>query len=249
MHISPEIAQTVAIAAGGEKGVGVLRLHAGLLRLGAGIDLDEEQGLRPCLAISLASASARLARSTEWMASNSATASRALFDCSEPTRCNSRPPMARDQRRPFGLGLLHPVFAEHALSGGDDRLDRLGAEGFRHRDQRHRRRIAPGVAAGARDFGAHGRKSALPIHAFHFVNAVRTIQILTAARSRFLRMSITLWNPGRGNSHGGRSSKVFQDVAYSIVQDIAQGIAQGIVTKRRPRNRGATSPSSASAPA
>ena len=81
--------------------------------------------------------------------------------------------MARDQRRPFGLGLLHPVFAEHALSGGDDRLDRFGAEGLRHRDQRDGCGIAPGIAAGARDFLAYRRKSVFPVHGFHFVNAVR----------------------------------------------------------------------------
>jgi hypothetical protein len=29
-----------------------------------------------------------------------------------------------DQRRPFGLGLLDAILAEHALAGSDDRLDR-----------------------------------------------------------------------------------------------------------------------------
>src|ERR1700730_470080 len=48
-------------------------------------------GERPCLSISLASAAHRLGRSTEWMASNRSTASRALLDCSGPIRCNSRP--------------------------------------------------------------------------------------------------------------------------------------------------------------
>ena len=48
----------------------------------------------------------------------------------------------------------HAVFAEHALAGGDHRLDFLGLMRLRHRHQRHLRRIAPGIAAGARDFGA-----------------------------------------------------------------------------------------------
>src|SRR5690348_13422162 len=47
------------------------------------------RGARPCLAISLASAAHRLARSTEWLASNSATASLALLDCSGPIRCSA----------------------------------------------------------------------------------------------------------------------------------------------------------------
>ncbi len=71
--------------------------------------------------------------------------------------------MARDERRPFGLGLLHAVFAEDALAGGDDRLDRFGAERLRHRHQRDCRRIASGVAAGARDFLAHRRNGVLPV--------------------------------------------------------------------------------------
>jgi hypothetical protein len=37
--------EPVAVAACGEEGVGVLRQHAGLLRLRAGIDLDKEQWL------------------------------------------------------------------------------------------------------------------------------------------------------------------------------------------------------------
>ena len=46
---------------------------------------------RPGLAEALAKECARLGRSTEWMASNSATASFALFDCNGPTRCSSMP--------------------------------------------------------------------------------------------------------------------------------------------------------------
>ena len=45
--------------------------------------------------------------------------------------------MPLPQRRPFGLGLLHPVLAEHPLPGGDHRLDGVGAEGLGHRDQGH----------------------------------------------------------------------------------------------------------------
>ena len=46
-----------------------------------------------------------LGRSTEWITSNSATASFALLDCSGPIRCNSTPGQARHQRRPFRLAL------------------------------------------------------------------------------------------------------------------------------------------------
>ena len=43
--------------------------------------------------------------------------------------------MARAQRRPFRLRLLHPVLAEIALPGGDQRLDRLGRLGLGDGDQ------------------------------------------------------------------------------------------------------------------
>jgi hypothetical protein len=79
--------------------------------------------------------------------------------------------VAGAQRRPLGLGFLHPVFPEHALAGGNHRLDRIGAEGLCNRDQCHARRIASGVAAGAGDFGANCRKPIRSIYAFHFVNA------------------------------------------------------------------------------
>ena len=93
------------------------------------------------------------------MASNSATASLALFDCSEPTRCSSRSPWRARQRRPLGLGFLHPVFPEHALAGGNHRLDRIGAEGLcrpRSMSPSSHRVRRPGRGAG--DFGANSRK-------------------------------------------------------------------------------------------
>jgi len=83
--------------------------------------------------------------------------------------------LARDQRRPFGLGLLDAVLPEHALTGGDDRLDRIGTESFRYRYQRHGRRIAAGVAAGPRDVLAHRNNAAWSIHGFHLVNAAANV--------------------------------------------------------------------------
>src|SRR5437899_6078719 len=47
-----------------------------------------------CELISFANASQMLGRSTEWMASNSATASFALLDCNGPIRCNAIPGQA-----------------------------------------------------------------------------------------------------------------------------------------------------------
>ncbi len=39
------------------------------------------------------------------------------------------------QCRPFALGLLHAILAEVPLAGGDQRADRVGLVGLRHRDQ------------------------------------------------------------------------------------------------------------------
>src|SRR6185436_16409191 len=53
--------------------------------------------------ISLANASQMLGRSTEWMASNSATASFALLDCSGPIRCTAMPGQAETNSGHFAL--------------------------------------------------------------------------------------------------------------------------------------------------
>src|SRR5690606_10511134 len=50
----------------------------------------KQSGRRPVLAVALPSASTSEGRSTEWITSNSRTASSALFDWSRPTRCSLR---------------------------------------------------------------------------------------------------------------------------------------------------------------
>ena len=120
----------MAVPAGGEKSVGVLRPDARFLRLGAGIDLDEEK--RP----------ARLQRGFLGQRLGKA------FPIERVDRIEKRhgvsglvrlqradevqfdPGVPGDERRPFRLGLLHAVLAEHALAGGDDRHDRISGEGL-----------------------------------------------------------------------------------------------------------------------
>ena len=58
------------------------------------------------------------------------------------------------ERRPFGLGLLHAVLAEYAMTRGDHRLDRVGRERLGHRDQRHRCRIARSPSASQTESGS-----------------------------------------------------------------------------------------------
>ena len=109
--------QPVVVAAARQERVGVLRQHAGLLRLGAGVDLDEQQ--RPC----------GPAWRSPWPAPRTGSAGRpngwrrtappppSPCSIAAGRSCAARCPDVRcDQRRPFRLGLLHAVFAEHALA-------------------------------------------------------------------------------------------------------------------------------------
>ena len=65
--------------------------HASLLRLFAGIHLHEQARAFSGAFHLLGERRRDLRRSTLWITSNSSTASRALFDCSGPIRCSSRP--------------------------------------------------------------------------------------------------------------------------------------------------------------
>ena len=116
---------------------------AALLRLVADIDLDEAVGAR-----------GRLCR-LPWPAPRPAKAGRANGSrrtgapppppCSTGAGRSVKPKvgMAREQRRPFRLRLLHAVLAEVALAGGDQRLDRLGRVGLADGDQPDVGGIAP----------------------------------------------------------------------------------------------------------
>src|SRR5580704_11649628 len=92
MHIRPEIARPCRSRQAARKAsisCGATPAFCGSAPI---LTSAKRRGRRPWRAISLASAAARLSRSTEWMASNRATASLALLDCNGPTRCSSRPP-------------------------------------------------------------------------------------------------------------------------------------------------------------
>ena len=81
--------------------------------------------------------------------------------------------MTRDQRRPFGLGLLHPVFAEDALAGGDHRLDGSAAKVF---DTATSVTLAGSRPASRQARAMSARTAASPcrgIHGFHFGESSR----------------------------------------------------------------------------
>ena len=68
---------------------------------------------------------------------------------SDEMQCRIGKPFA--QSGPLGLRLLHPVLAERALAGCEQRLDRLGGVRLADRDQRHVFRIAARDLAGVGD--------------------------------------------------------------------------------------------------
>ncbi len=57
--------------------------------------------------------------------------------------------IALSQRRPFGLRLLYPILAEHAVTGRKQRFDRFGRVSLADCDEGHLVGLAPGNPAGA----------------------------------------------------------------------------------------------------
>ncbi len=75
----------------------------------------------------------------------------------DEVEADARP--CRDQRRPFRRRLLHPVLAEAALPGREQRFDRLGGVGFGNRDQLDRVAAAPRAPGGGGNAGADRGKA------------------------------------------------------------------------------------------
>jgi hypothetical protein len=60
-----------------------------------------------------------------------------------------------DEPGPLRCRFLNPILAEAALAGGEQRQNRPGRMGLRHRDELDRRRIAPGAPRRAGDDGTN----------------------------------------------------------------------------------------------
>jgi hypothetical protein len=96
-----------------------------------------------------------LGRSTEWNGIEQRHGLFGLVGLQRSDQMQRNSGTGRHQRRPFRLGFLHAVFAEHALAGIDDRRNGCGVERFRHCDQRHRRALAARFLARTRDVLLH----------------------------------------------------------------------------------------------
>ncbi len=152
----------IGFTAGLEERIGRFRQHAGLLRLGAGVDLHE-QGRRAALLGDLLGqglAERGAVDGVDGIEQRHRLLRLVRLQRADQMECNIG--VALLQRRPFGPGLLDAVFAEYALSRRDHLCDGIDAERLRDRNQRHIGRIALRVAAGVRDLTAHGRKT--PAH-------------------------------------------------------------------------------------
>ena len=149
----PGHGQPAGLAARGEEGIGILRQHAGLLRLGAGIYFGKQQRRAALLLDFLRQGLAQAGPVNGMNGVKQRHRFLGLVGLQRSDQMQLDAGMRGHQRRPFVLGLLHAIFAEDVLAGGYHRLDGLDGESLRHRHQFDIGGITPGIAAGARDFG------------------------------------------------------------------------------------------------
>ena len=114
-----------SLAAQAQQARRLLRHDARLLRLLAGVDLDEELQRLPCRAISSATACGDL-RPVDGV-NRIEQLDRLLAPCWTAAGRSgaARSGKALAQRRPLGLGLLHAVLAEPAMAGVEHGRDLL----------------------------------------------------------------------------------------------------------------------------
>ena len=134
------------VAAIGDEGVGALGQHAGLLGLGAGVDLDVERGA--------ASAAGHLGRQglgdpgaidrLDHVEQFDGLAG--LVGLQRPDEVQHEAVGRGAQSGPLGFCLLDAVLPKDALAGRDHGRDRLGRIGFRHRHQGDARGLAVTIA-------------------------------------------------------------------------------------------------------
>ena len=147
MHIRPEIARPYFSRQARDEGVGLAGRDAGLLRLLAGIDLDEQfaaavSGIRfPWLTLGKCSDG----RPNGWRR----TAPRPPSPCwiaaarSDAARGRGKPTLTPGH---FALASCTRFSPKTRCPAFDHRRNRVGIESFGHRDQRHRRAIAARLA-------------------------------------------------------------------------------------------------------
>ncbi len=142
--------QAVIVPAGAQERIRIFGQDAGLLRFGAGIDLDEQRGRASLLADFLRQRFAQARAVDRMNGVEQRHRFLRLVRLQRPDQVQRQPVVTRPDLRPFGLGLLHAILAEHPLAGCDRLFDGIGAESLGDRDQGHRGRVAVRLAAGAR---------------------------------------------------------------------------------------------------
>ncbi len=136
----------------------LLRHDAGLLRLLAGVDLDEELQAPPLLRHLLGDGLGDLRPVDGVDGIEQRHRLPGLVGLQRPDQVQLDVGVALAQGRPLGLGLLHAVLAEQAVAGVEHRRDVLGPERLGDGDQIDRRRLAPGRARSRGDARRDARK-------------------------------------------------------------------------------------------
>ncbi len=154
MHMRPGNVELQLVPAEAEETGGLFRQHAGLLRLLAGVDLDEELQALALLRHFLGDGCGDLGPVDGVDGVEESDGLLGLVGLQRPDQVQLDVGIARAQRRPLGLGLLHAVLAEQAMAGVEDGLDVLGAERLGDGDELDGGRIALGGLRCGGDAGA-----------------------------------------------------------------------------------------------
>jgi hypothetical protein len=151
--------EAIFLAAACNEGVGLAGRDAGLLRLLAGVQLDEQFRAFVLRIDFLGQRLAQAGPVDRMDGVEQRHSVLCLVGLQRADQVQRNSGMGRNQRRPFRLGFLHAIFAEHALSGIDNRRNRACVERLRHRDQRHRCALAASFLAGAQNLLLHLSKA------------------------------------------------------------------------------------------
>ena len=147
------------VAAQAQQAGGLLRHDAGLLRLLAGVDLDEELQAPALLGHLLGDGCGDLGPVDGVDRIEQGDGLLGLVGLQRADQVQLDVGIALAQRRPLGLGLLHAVLAEQAMAGVEDGLDMLGAERLGDGDELDGGRVALGAVRGGGDAAAGRRRA------------------------------------------------------------------------------------------
>ncbi len=150
--------KAILLAAAPDEIIGLGRGDAGLLRLLAGVELHEQLDQPVLLRQFLGECLTQAVAIDRMDGVEQRHRVLGLIGLQRPDQMQRGAGMVFAQRRPFRLGLLHPVLAEMTLPGGQHRGDGVGKERLGDRNQRDLAALAPRVGTGSGDLLLDGSK-------------------------------------------------------------------------------------------